>query len=156
MDELRAAILRPQLARLDENVARWNERYRIVEAALARAPGLEIVPRPAAESIVGSSIQFLTKETSGQKVVAFCRLCNQRGIVLKWFGADAPQGYTSRHDSWRYAPAQALPQTDALLARLLDMRLPLTFSLDDCRLIGEILVACAAECFGTADMGAAV
>ncbi|HBB84883.1 MAG TPA: aminotransferase, partial [Sulfitobacter sp.] len=32
MDNLRAAILRPQLQRLPEQVARWNERYRLIEA----------------------------------------------------------------------------------------------------------------------------
>ena len=35
MDALRAAILRPQLALLEDNIARWNARYRVVEAALA-------------------------------------------------------------------------------------------------------------------------
>src|SRR3954468_19299999 len=37
---------------------------------------------------------------------------------------------------------QTLPQSDAVLAGLFDMRLPLTFSLEDCTHIGEIIVAC--------------
>lgn len=36
MDNLRAAILRPQLAALDRNVRAWNERYRAVETVLGR------------------------------------------------------------------------------------------------------------------------
>ncbi len=39
MDNLRAAILRTQLASLDDNVARWNERYRTVEARLRPVEG---------------------------------------------------------------------------------------------------------------------
>ena len=34
---------------------------------------------------------------------------------------------------------QSLPNSDAILSKLLDMRVPLTFTLDDCRLIGEII-----------------
>ena len=37
--------------------------------------------------------------------------------------------------------APSLPQTDRVLAGLLDMRLPLTFSLDDCALIARIIRA---------------
>ena len=62
-----------------------------------------------------------------------------RGVELKWFGAAEPVAFTSRYDSWRYAPAQSLPQTDRVLAGLIDMRLPLTFSLDDCAQIARIL-----------------
>jgi hypothetical protein len=42
-----------------------------------------------------------------------------------------PVAFTSRYDSWRYAPPQSLPKTDAILAGLIDMRLPLTFSTED-------------------------
>ena len=34
---------------------------------------------------------------------------------------------------------QALPQTDRIMACLFDMRLPLTFSEDDCALIAELI-----------------
>jgi hypothetical protein len=61
------------------------------------------------------------------------------GVELKWFGADAPVGFTSNHQSWRYVPAQSLPKTDQILAGLLDMRIPLTFSLEDCSHVSEIL-----------------
>jgi hypothetical protein len=65
--------------------------------------------------------------------------CAARGVDLKWFGAAEPVAFTSRYDSWRYAPAQRLPKTDALLAGLVDMRLPLTFSVEDATLIAGII-----------------
>ncbi len=139
MDNLRAAILRPQLARLDDQVTAWTARYRAVEEGLAGVPGLALVPRPAAERFVGSSIQFRLPGWAPARIGALLAAAAARGVALKWFGAETPQGYTSRHDSWRYAPAQDLPRTDAVLATLLDMRLPLTFSLEDCRLIARIL-----------------
>ena len=67
--------------------------------------------------------------------------CGARGVELKWFGAPEPVAFTSRYDSWRYAEVPHLPQTDAVLAGLLDLRLPLTFSLEDCALIARIIRA---------------
>jgi dTDP-4-amino-4,6-dideoxygalactose transaminase len=141
MDNLRAAILRPQLAVLADQVARWNERYSEIEAGLADVPGLTRVPRPEDETFVGSSIQFLLKDWPEASVREVVARCAARGVELKWFGAADPVGFTSRHDSWRYAERQALPKTDVVLAGLLDMRVPLTFSLEDCRLIARIIRA---------------
>ena len=73
-----------------------------------------------------------------EDVVARCR---ERGVELKWFGAEEPMGFTSRYDSWHYAPVERLPGTDRVLAGLMDMRIPLTFSLDDCALIARIIRA---------------
>ena len=62
-------------------------------------------------------------------------------MELKWFGAAEPAGFTSRYDSWRYAAAQSLPNTDRILAGLLDLRLPLTFSEGDAAQIARIIAA---------------
>jgi hypothetical protein len=50
-------------------------------------------------------------------------------------------GFTSRYDSWRYAPSQPMPASDRILAGILDMRLPLTFSLEDCAMLARIIRA---------------
>ena len=141
MDNLRAAVLRPQLRRLPEQVARWNERYRIIEAGLRDTPGLTVIDRPEAESIVGSSIQFLLKGWSPEDVEAVLARCAARGVELKWFGRAEPMGFTSRYDTWRYVRAEKMPASDAVLAGLIDMRVPLTFSLEDCALIARIIRA---------------
>lgn len=139
MDNLRAAILRPQLRDLDERAKAWNERYAIVERGLSGVPGLRLIDRPEAESFVGSSIQFLLPELSPGRIAEAIERCGERGVELKWFGAREPSGFTSRHSSWRYAPPQSLPETDRILDGLMDMRLPLTFSLEDCALISRIV-----------------
>ena len=56
-------------------------------------------------------------------------------------GAPRPAGFTSRYDHWGYAEPSVLPKTDRVLAGLLDMRLPLTFSLEDCARIARIVRA---------------
>ena len=154
MDNLRAAILRPQMAKLGEQVARWNARYDMVEAGLRDTPGLRQVTRDPRGVFVGSSYQFLLPDWATQAVEEVVARCKARGVELKWFGAEAPAGYTSRYDSWRYAPSVPLPRTDAVLAGLLDMRLPLTFSLDDCAQIARIIraeVSAVYQAAGSAD-----
>lgn len=141
MDHLRAAILRPQLRILDDQVRRWNDRYRVIEAGLRGTPGLTVIERPRQESFVGSSFQFLLLDWPADKVQAVVAGCADRGVELKWFGAAEPHGFTSRYDSWRYAPSERMPATDRVLAGVLDLRLPLTFSLDDCALIARIIRA---------------
>jgi dTDP-4-amino-4,6-dideoxygalactose transaminase len=139
MDHLRAAILRVQLADLETQVDRWNALYRTVEEGLRNTAGLQIVERDPRERIVGSSIQFLLPGFAEGQIRTLLSACSARGVELKWFGAEEPVAFTSRYDSWRYAPAQRLPKTDAILAGLIDMRLPLTFSTEDAALIATII-----------------
>lgn len=141
MDHLRAAILRPQLRKLDAQCQAWNERYRVVEEGVRGTPGLTIVERPEEERYVGSSIQFLLLDWSDDAIAEVLQRCLSRGVELKWFGGAEPSGFTSRYDSWRYAPSERMPKSDRILKGVIDMRLPLTFSLEDCALIARIIRA---------------
>lgn len=139
MDNLRAAILRPQIADLETQCARWNERYYRLEEGLRGTPGLTVIDRPGKETIVGSSIQFLLLDWSTADTRSVVERCRARGVELKWFGDANPVGFTSRYDSWRYAPSDPMPATDRVLAGIMDMRVPLTFSLEDCDQIARII-----------------
>lgn len=141
MDNLRAAILRPQLPLLGERVVRWAKLYGAMQAGLAGTPGLALILRPQAEAFVGSSFQFRLPDWSASRVMALLSRCAARGVELKWFGADQPVAFTSRYDHWHYADPEPLPKTDRILAGLIDMRLPLTFSVADCDLIARIIRA---------------
>lgn len=140
MDSLRAAILLDQIASLPDRIERWNALYRTAEAGLADLPGVTLPRRPQVESFVGSSIQFLVApDWSADRCRAFVAACATRGVELKWFGAPVPHGFTSRFDHWHFAPQPPLPRTAAVLKRLFDMRLPLTFAPADCTLITRII-----------------
>ncbi len=141
MDNLRAAILRPQLPLLADRVARWARLYQTLEAGLAGVPGLRLVTRPVEETYVGSSFQFRLPDWSDARIGLYLTRCIARGVELKWFGADEPVAFTSRYDHWRYARPQRLPATDRILKSLIDMRLPLTFTPEDAALIARILRA---------------
>ncbi len=141
MDNLRAAILRPQLRNLAQRGETWNALYHVVEAGLRDTPGLTLIQRPEKEQFVASSFQFLLRDWAASAVQDVVARCARRGVDLKWFGAAEPAAFTSRYDSWRYADPPKLPQTDRVLAGILDMRLPLTFSPEDCAQIARIIRA---------------
>ncbi len=139
MDHLRAAILRVQLRNLDAQVENWNARYRVMEEGLRDVPGVSLILRPQQEHYVGSSFQFLLLDWPDDKITALVNGCRARGVELKWFGAPEPVAFTSRYESWRYAEPQSLPDSDRVLRAIMDMRLPLTFSLEDCAMLARII-----------------
>jgi len=145
MDNIRAAILRPQLTELEKNIHRWNERYRIIEARLRHVNGIYLPMRPLKERYVGSSFQFLVPGISDAAARRFVKSCATLGVDLKWFGNAEPVAFTSTHRTWRYIEPQALPVTDEVLSDLFDLRLPLTFSTADCAHISDIIAASAAD-----------
>ncbi|MEQ5769448.1 aminotransferase class I/II-fold pyridoxal phosphate-dependent enzyme [Halomonas sp. H33-56] len=133
MDNLRAAILRPQLAEMEHRKTRWNSLYRRMEQRLGDIAEVCLIDRPAREDFVGSSIQFRLPALGADTIARFVEGCEARGIPLKWYGKPLPEDYTSRYDSWGYlAGTRALPIADRVLATLCDLRLPLTFDQADC------------------------
>ncbi|MDG1471631.1 MAG: DegT/DnrJ/EryC1/StrS family aminotransferase [Ascidiaceihabitans sp.] len=141
MDNLRAAILRPQIADIATQCERWNDRYYALEAGLRDTPGMQVIERPEVETIVGSSIQFLLLDWSDDSIRDVVSRCGARGVELKWFGAPEPVAFTSKYDSWTYADPQPMPKSDRILHGIVDMRVPLTFSIEDCDLIAQIIRA---------------
>ncbi len=140
MDNLRAAILRAQLPLLDENCRRWNERYQALEKRLSQNPQIRLSARLEKERYVGSSLQFRVEALADDQINKFVTTCGERGVELKWFGGKEPHGFTSRYDSWRYIESkQHLPNTLSILATTFDLRIPLTFGVEDMVTIGEII-----------------
>ena len=146
IDNLRAAILRAQLPLLDENIRRWNERWSVLAEGFAAMPGVHVPERAQHEAFVGSSFQFQARALGKARIPEFVQRCADRGVDVKWFGADQPHAFTSRYDSWKYLGEQPdLAQTKAVLATTCDIRVPLTFEPEDCaaivRIAGEEMAA---------------
>lgn len=140
MDNLRAAILRPQLRRLDENCRRWNLLYERAEAALSKINRIALPERPPQEHHVGSSIQFRLDDGTPDEISRMITYCADKGVDIKWFGAGEPHGFTSSYDSWQYwQDLPDLPATRQVLATTLDLRLPLTFDVGDIDTIVEVI-----------------
>jgi dTDP-4-amino-4,6-dideoxygalactose transaminase len=148
MSNLVAALIRPQLADLDRQCRRWNRRYGLIEAELSAVEHIRIPKRQAEEGYVGSSFQFTLTGVAFPAVKAFLATCAARGVEIKWFGAKEPVGFTSSWESWQYLEnRQSLPRTRKVLDFMCDFRIPLTFSLQDCKTVAAIIKQVAAEIF---------
>ena len=147
MSNLAAAVVRPQFgASLADRCRRWNERYAWMAAALEGAPHLRLPHRPADEQYVASSIQFSLVDLPREAIERFIAACAERGVHIKWFGADEPVGFSSVWTHWRYfGEAQSLPNAERVLRGLCDMRLPLALTQADCAAIGAIIQAALAS-----------
>ena len=146
MDNMRAALGLAQLPNLDKNCERWNHRYNLLNAAIGAISGVDIPTRDKRESFVGSSIQFRPTALKMDQMPDFIGACAAQGVELKWFGESQPKAFTSRYDSWHYiSPMPHLPSTLEALDRTLDLRVPLTFDDEDCRLIGAVIAQVMAE-----------
>ena len=140
MDNLRAALIRAQLPHLNTNIERWNLLYSTLYSGLKDINGIEIPERKQHEAFVGSSIQFRPEALPKENIPDFLSRCAKRGVELKWFGAEKPAAFTSRYDSWAYLDyIPELPGTLNALEKTIDMRIPLTFSSEDCMQIVAII-----------------
>ncbi len=140
MSALAAALLRPQLELLPARVARWREIHATLVPLLEGIPHLRVPPRPAEEGFVPSSLQFSLVDLDEQRMRRFVDECDTHGVHVKWFGAEEPVGFTSRHLHWRYlADAAPLAGADRVLHGLCDLRLPLFMDGDDCRTVAAVL-----------------
>jgi len=150
MSNLAAALVRPQLADLERQCRRWNERYDLLEAELTGVPHIRIPKRQAKEGYVGSSFQFTLIDTDITSVENFLKTCAERGVEIKWFGAKEPIAFTSSWESWQYVKeVQPLPITKKILDFMCDFRVPLTFSIDDCKTVAAVIRQVAGENFTT-------
>ena len=144
MNGLAAAVVRPQLAELDARVVRWRAIHARVAARLSRAQNIRLPATPAAAYLAPTSIQFSLVGMEPDEIAGVIDRAAARGVPVKWFGAAAPVGFTSRPDHWQYIPdAETPPRAAAVLARLCDVRLPLELTDADCDAIGEIVAEAA-------------
>lgn len=140
MSNLTAALIRSQLPNLYKQIKRWNERYQLIEQELVEVPYIRVPRRAEKEYYVGSSFQFTIEGTTVSKVEEFIQTCADRGVQVKWFGSMEPKGFTSRFESWTYfGKTNPLPETAEILNFMCDFRVPLTFTLEDCKKITTII-----------------
>jgi len=143
MDRLRAALLRPQLQALPARRERWDALYAALERRLARIEGVALPRRHAGARFVGSSLQFFLTALPVHRFPEFTARCARQGVPVAWFGDAQPRGYTSSFAHWRYVTLRTeLPRTREILSHLCDIRLPLTFTEEDCTLIGDVIDDC--------------
>ena len=147
MDNLRAALIRDGLEGLNCKVERWNRRYRLLEEGFRKIEGLSLPERSPREHYVGSSIP-VSRRGARQRRHSGLRstLRSARGSSSNGSATPNPRPSPAATDSWRYlGDPPELPGTLDALSKTLDLRVPLTFTEDDCRLITTIVGDCLTE-----------
>ena len=145
MNEVTAALARPQIALLEERGRDWNRSYCLLAERFSQIDAVLVPERDPREDYIASSIQFSLTGLSPRRITAVIDRCASRGVPIKWFGNERPQGFTATFEHWRYVDPPGLARTRAVLQGLCDLRIPLSLTEEDCGLIAEILAEAIAK-----------
>ncbi|GLS87992.1 aminotransferase DegT [Cypionkella aquatica] len=143
MQNLSAAVIRPQLPMVAERVAKGRAGHDRVAAVLNANPFLTVPPALPAENRAPDSIQFnLTGAWSDAQAFAFQAHAKQHGVTVQIFGLT--EGNARAFWNWEFlGPAPDLPQTRAMLMRACDVRLPTRLTEAELDYIANALIAAA-------------
>ncbi|MFE3838747.1 DegT/DnrJ/EryC1/StrS family aminotransferase [Pseudogemmobacter sonorensis] len=145
MQNLSAAVIRPQLPLVAERVARGRAGHDHVAARL-NGSALLSVPAPLApEERAPDSIQFnLVGGWSDAEARAFQRAAKARGVSVQVFGLS--EGNARAYWNWRFlGDLPDLPRTRAMLMRACDVRLPTRLSREELDFIADAILAAVAD-----------
>ena len=150
MQNLSAAVIRPQLAEVPRRVRDGRANHDYVAERLNQSAWLSVPDKLDAEERAPDSIQFnLVGLNSDDSARAFQDAANARGISVQIFGlsSDNARAYWN----WEFidGPVPDLPQTKAMLMRACDVRLPARLTREDLDYIVDALVGAAEQVFDT-------
>ncbi len=143
MQNLSAAVIRPQLAEVPRRVSDGRRNHDHVAARL-NASGLMSVPKALApEQRAPDSLQFnLPDDWTDPQALAFQARAKGLGVSVQVFGLS--QGNARAFWNWEFlGPAPDLPQTRAMLMRACDTRLPARLTIAELDYIADALIAAA-------------
>ena len=124
MQNLSAAVIRPQLELVGERVAKGRAGHDRVGDQLNQNPHLIVPPPLLPEQRAPDSIQFNLKgDWTDTEALQFQAEAKRRGITVQVFGLS--EGNARAFWNWEFlGPQDDLPQTRAMLMRACDVRLP--------------------------------
>lgn len=124
MQNLSAAVIRPQLPEVARRVQQGRTNHDWVAARLNESPWLTVPPALPGEDRAPDSIQFnLTGDWTDEQALAFQATAKRRGVSVQIFGLS--EGNARAYWNWQFlGDLPDLPQTRAMLMRACDVRLP--------------------------------
>lgn len=148
MQNLSAAVIRPQLPELARRVEKGRENHDHVADLLNRSPWLSVPGPLAPEERAPDSIQFnLVGFETDAEARAFQTAAKTRGVSVQVFGLSDDNARAFWN--WQFlGELPELPQTRAMLMRACDVRLPTRLNRAELDFIAEALVAAAMDVKG--------
>ncbi|MCU0901177.1 MAG: aminotransferase class I/II-fold pyridoxal phosphate-dependent enzyme [Cypionkella sp.] len=143
MQNLSAAVIRPQLPEVARRVQDGRRNHDYVAAALNATGVLSVPPALPPELRAPDSIQFnLTGDWTDAEARAFQTAAKSRGVSVQVFGLS--EGNARAFWNWQFlGEAPDLPQTRAMLMRACDVRLPARLTQPELDFIAGALIDAA-------------
>lgn len=148
LQNLSAAVIRPQLPLVAERVEKGRANHDHVAARLNESPWLTVPEPLAPEERAPDSIQFnLAGDWTDAQALGFQAAAKARGVSVQVFGLS--EGNARAYWNWQFlGDLPELPKTRAMLMRACDVRLPVRLTRDELDFIAEAVVAAAADVKG--------
>ncbi|MGB3176816.1 MAG: aminotransferase class I/II-fold pyridoxal phosphate-dependent enzyme [Albidovulum sp.] len=145
MQNLSAAVIRPQIPEIDARVAAGRANHDFVAARLNISPFINVPPPLPQETRAPDSLQFnLLRFDQDEKARAFQAAAAKRGVTVQVFGLS--QDNARAFWNWQFLDDQPdLPKTRAMLMRACDLRLPTRLKTEDLELIVTALLEAVEE-----------
>lgn len=153
MNNLSAAVIRPQLPHLNRRVRDGRRNHDQLAQVLNSSPWLRVPPALPPETRAPDSIQFNLCGASDAQTRDFAIAAEAHGVKLQVFGLSRDNARAFWN--WQFLDhLPDLPQTRAMLMRACDVRLPAHLSPDQVASIGRALILAAddvmaARAYGT-------
>lgn len=152
LQNLSAAVIRPQLPELARRVRDGLANHDYVAGELNKSPWLNVPPSLAPETRAPDSIQFnLVDFARDEDAVAFQDAAAARGVKVQVFGLSTDNARAFWN--WRFIPGEMpdLPKTRAMLMRACDVRLPARLTRSELVFIINALVMAAEDVMGSVE-----
>ena len=147
LNNLSAAIIRPQLAELPRRVRDGRTNHDYVASQLNTSPWMQ-VPQPLEPEVrAPDSIQFNLYGMSDDEVRAFAQISAANGVKVQVFGLSSDNARAFWN--WQFIPdLPELPKTRAMLMRACDVRLPVQLSRTELDAVNTVLLDAISEVMG--------
>ncbi|SEL00608.1 dTDP-4-amino-4,6-dideoxygalactose transaminase [Roseovarius azorensis] len=148
LNNLSAAIIRPQLPEVTRRVAQGRANHDHVAARLNASPWLHVPEKLAPEERAPDSIQFNLVDMTDTETRAFAAAAAARGVKVQVFGQSTDNARAFWN--WQFLPGATpdLPKTRAMLMRACDTRLPARLTRTELDMIAEAILMAATDVMG--------
>lgn len=147
MNNLSAAVIRPQLPELARRVRDGLSNHDYVAERLNTSPHIDVPAPLAPERRAPDSIQFNLVGMDEGEIRAFAAASEARGVKVQVFGLS--EDNARAYWNWQFLPEKFdLPKTRDMLMRACDVRLPVRLTRAELDVIADILLASVGEVTG--------
>ncbi|WP_299916775.1 aminotransferase class I/II-fold pyridoxal phosphate-dependent enzyme [uncultured Roseobacter sp.] len=140
LNNLSAALIRPQLDALPQRVRDGRHNHDYVAARLNASPFIDVPEPLEGEERAPDSIQFNLVGLDNSAITGFAKAADQAGVKVQVFGQSADNARAFWN--WQFIKdLPELPQTREMLMKACDVRLPVRLKTGELDAVTDVLLA---------------